>query len=106
MILTALLKLSRPIELSSPKIQPIQLPSDCGESIAQLELSTVVGTGFTKLNGTDHLLRETKVIILPSGKDARSNKIDKRSIIYTISQWIGTPYLGDSGDFKIDWDHF
>lgn len=96
----ALLKLSNPIVFNQ-KMTPIKLPSDCGENSLHFVYATVVGTGFTKLNGTDHILRGTTLITLPSAKGTKGNSIDSRSIIYTMSSTNGTPYLGDSGNFKI-----
>lgn len=94
-----MLKLSNPIELSAA-IQPIKLPSDCGENISNLMYAIAVGNGLTTKPWTDGLLRETMLVTLSSDKCANADMADQRAVIYTRSTLpYGTTAIGDSGKY-------
>lgn len=89
----ALLKLSHPLEITSA-IKPIKLPGDCGEEILDYQLVTAIGTGYTKLDWTDNILREAYLTTLPNEKCELENS-DR--LICTESKEMATPFFGDSG---------
>lgn len=91
----ALLKLSTPLELNE-KIQPIKLPSDCGEDVFNDVITTIVGTGLTGMFSSDGILRETKLITFPSEECGK----DKSYICLNSTVFASTPHSGDSGKSK------
>lgn len=83
----------------SAKIQPVKLPTDCGEDISKFIHAFAVGTGETE-RWSDGLLRETKLVTLPSDQcpTPTGNMADIRASIYTRStSTLGSTAKGDSG---------
>lgn len=101
--LTALIELSTPIDLSL-SIQPVKLPTDCGDNIDDNVKVVASGNGmmaFECIENSDTTLKEVNLTTLPYHVCRRlaQHTDEVRSVICANSQNMQSTYRGDSGIF-------
>lgn len=107
-----LIQLTNPIPLSST-IQPVKLPTDCGENISSYEDVIAAGTGLIECDHTDGILHEVDLKTFPCEECEYVNTMaDLRTVIFTKQKSTksdcskGSPFRGDSGNFELALEKF